>query len=276
MTHWVHGIGNLLNRSPLVTHCLLIETSAGLLLVDTGLGRQDIQHPTLMVRTFLGVSNYRLAIDYKSIKETAYQQVQQLGYQPEDVRHIAITHMHLDHVGGLPDFPNAKVHIFAKEYAGITHPKSLEERYVCRREHWAHRPKWVIHELDGDSWFGFDCTPQFKFADIAFTFVPLTGHTRGHSAIVIKTQDGWLMHCGDAYVHYGDVDPDEPHHPPRYGLTLNIMGLFSYAFREIGVHSSKLRTLLKEHGDEIQTFCSHDPLEFARFCPDFDYGQFLE
>jgi glyoxylase-like metal-dependent hydrolase (beta-lactamase superfamily II) len=222
------------------------------------------------------VSNYRHAIHNHSLNETAHEQIQQLGYKSEDVRHIAITHMHLDHVGGITDFPNAKIHIFDQEFEAITRPRTLEERFVCRREHWAHDPNWIIHELEGDKWFGFDCTSPFELGDTEFRFVPLTGHTRGHSAVAVRSQDSWLLHCGDAYVHHGDVKPDGPIYPPKYKITLDILGLFSHAFRVLGVHSSKLRRLLRDHGDEVHIFCSHDPLEFARFHSDYKYSLYQE
>jgi glyoxylase-like metal-dependent hydrolase (beta-lactamase superfamily II) len=170
--------------------------------------------------------------------------------------------MHLDHIGGLPDFPNAKVHIYAEEYQGITSPHTLEEKYICRREHWAHSSDWVIHHLGSEEWNGFKRTPEVQLGDLIFFFVPLPGHTRGHSAVVLRSQDGWLMHCGDAYVYHGDVDPDGPHYPPRHKSALKIMGLFSQAFRVLGMHSHRLRRLRKEHGECVRIFCSHDALEF--------------
>jgi glyoxylase-like metal-dependent hydrolase (beta-lactamase superfamily II) len=271
MNHWIHGTGSFWNRPPLVTHCLLVETIEGLLLVDTGFGRQDFINPSTSVRIFMTISNYHLASLTGGIYFTAYEQVKRLGYQPDDVRHIAVTHMHLDHVGGLSDFPNASVHIYDKEYEGIINPETLEEKYICRREHWAHGPDWHIHNLRGDRWFGFDATPLFQIGDTSLGFIPLSGHTRGHSAVVIRTREGWLMHCGDAYVYYGDVDPLGPHYPSRHKLALDIMGYLSYAFRFLGTHSHNLRNLLREHGDEVQIFCSHDPYEFSKYCPKYPY-----
>lgn len=260
MNHWIHGSGDFRNRPPLVTHCLVVDTGAGLLLVDTGFGRRDYTHPAFAVRAFNWASNF-----HYDQKETAFAQIQALGYRSEDVRHIAITHMHLDHVGGLADFPAAKVHIYAEEYQGITHPRTLEEKYVCRREHWAHSPNWVIHQLDRDRWYGFECTPQIHLGDISITFVPLIGHTRGHSAVAVKSPTGWLLNCGDAYVYHGDVDQGGPYYPPKHQLTLKIMGLFAHAFRVLGSHSHRLRKLRQDHDDEVKIFCTHDPYEFSTF-----------
>ena len=46
---------------------------------------------------------------------TAVRQIAQLGFEPRDVRHIALTHLDFDHAGGLDDFPTATVHLLASE-----------------------------------------------------------------------------------------------------------------------------------------------------------------
>lgn len=38
---------------PEITHCLLIETNDGLVLVDTGLGTQDYTNPSRRVKSFM-------------------------------------------------------------------------------------------------------------------------------------------------------------------------------------------------------------------------------
>jgi glyoxylase-like metal-dependent hydrolase (beta-lactamase superfamily II) len=258
MNHHFHDMGSFQNWPPLVTHCLLVESQDGLLLVDTGFGSQDHANPTPFVRLFMKLSNFRL-----DPNETAIQQIQRLGYHPEDVCHIAVTHMHLDHVGGLPDFPHASVHIYAREYDAIYHPRSLEEKIVCRREHWAHGPHWVIHESGKRDWFGFDATPEIPLGEGTFFFLPLTGHTRGHAAVVVRYPDGWLMHCGDSYVYRGDVDPGGPNYPPKQATILKLMGLCTKAFRVLGAYSHRLRELRRNHGDCVQIFCAHDPAEFS-------------
>ena len=91
----------------LVCHCLLIESDAGLVLVDTGYGLREVAHPhagsspriTRAMRTML---NIRLREE-----ETAIRQVERLGFSPADVRHILLSHLDFDHAGGLEDFPQA-------------------------------------------------------------------------------------------------------------------------------------------------------------------------
>jgi len=97
-------------RVKAITYCLLVESDDGLVLVDTGFGRQDYTEPSRLMRFFF----YWTGVPRK-IEETAAFQVQELGYQLSDVRHIVLTHLHLDHAGGLRDFPRAKVHIYREE-----------------------------------------------------------------------------------------------------------------------------------------------------------------
>ena len=43
-------------------------------------------------------------------------EMKKAGLAPKSISDIFITHIHIDHVGGLPDFPHAKVHIAKDEY----------------------------------------------------------------------------------------------------------------------------------------------------------------
>jgi len=90
---------------------LLVETRQGLVLVDTGPGLGDYDRKPDIIRTFQLVTKVPL-----DPGETAVRRITRLGYRPEDVRHIVLTHMHFDHCGGLPDFPQATVHVHRREY----------------------------------------------------------------------------------------------------------------------------------------------------------------
>src|SRR4051812_2750245 len=98
-------------RGRMVAHCLLVETARdGLVLVDTGFGSRDVDGSTKLSGAFRQLVGPTL--DHA---ETAISQLAGLGYRPEDVRHIVVTHLDLDHAGGLVDFPHAKVHLHARE-----------------------------------------------------------------------------------------------------------------------------------------------------------------
>lgn len=84
---FISGHGGLFHPVKMVAHCLLIETEAGLVLVDTGLGCSDIQAAT--ARLSLG---FRLLSNPLGPCETAVFQVEQLGYHRSDVRHIVVVY----------------------------------------------------------------------------------------------------------------------------------------------------------------------------------------
>ena len=90
----------------MVCHCLLIEGAEGLILIDTGLGSADVLQP----RYRLGAMRLLLGLRLRR-EETAIEQIRRFGYDTRDVRHIVLTHLDLDHVGGLSDFPDARVHV---------------------------------------------------------------------------------------------------------------------------------------------------------------------
>jgi glyoxylase-like metal-dependent hydrolase (beta-lactamase superfamily II) len=54
---------------------------------------------------------------------TAVRQLEHRDTHPVLVRHIVLTHRHFDHAGGLPDFPQATVHVRRSEHEAYLHPR---------------------------------------------------------------------------------------------------------------------------------------------------------
>jgi glyoxylase-like metal-dependent hydrolase (beta-lactamase superfamily II) len=231
-----------------LVYCLLLETDNGLLLVDTGFGVEDYRRPTRFTRTFT-----RLLRLNQDEGQTAVAQVKALGYAPDDVQHIVMTHLHIDHAGGLRDFPDAKIHVHAREHQAIMQPRGFKERFYVA-DHWAHGPRWVIHQVASRQWFGWPSIPILPGVRPVVQMIPLPGHSRGHCAVAIETDSGWLLHCGDAtYPFFHDGHPDQPiDSPPEWLVS-----------RLLGPHTPRLRALQRQHGDEIEMICSHDPVSFA-------------
>jgi glyoxylase-like metal-dependent hydrolase (beta-lactamase superfamily II) len=239
-----------------IVYCLLVETSSGLVLIDTGFGTQDYEKPSRKMRFFLrwmGVP--------RDSKETAVNQVQALGYEPEDVQNIIQTHMHIDHAGGLVDFPWVDVHIYESEYQAILKPKGFME-FAFVQDHWRHNPKWVRHNGPVVDWFGFEAVPILNTAEVDFLFIPLSGHTRGHCGVVIGKPGNWLLHCGDAAspFHRGS----DLHNRGKAAYRLNFIP-DRLANRILGGYNKQLISLLEEHGDEVKAISAHDIYSFREY-----------
>jgi glyoxylase-like metal-dependent hydrolase (beta-lactamase superfamily II) len=189
--------------APAVNHCLLIETDRdGLVLVETGLGLDDIRDPA----GTLGADWVQMTQPVLAEDETAVRQVAALGYPPDDVRHVVVTHLDVDHCGGLPDFPGARVHVLAAELdAALAEAPSF--RY--RPAHWAHGPRWATYAQEpGPDWFGFTSV-QLDDVPEDIQLIPLGGHTAGHAGVAVREADRWLLHCGDEVSVFSAHDPWE-------------------------------------------------------------------
>jgi glyoxylase-like metal-dependent hydrolase (beta-lactamase superfamily II) len=232
-----------------IVYCLLVETDDGLVLVDTGFGIADCTRPSGLMRAFASVIGAPLEID-----ETAIRQIAQLGYQTSDVKHIVITHLHLDHTGGLPDFPSAKVHVSRTESETARRPRGLMERAHVHA-HWAHGPDWVLHEQAGTKWFDLDAMPIVDGLSPAVLLIPLPGHTRGHCGVAIATANGWLFHCGDAASPF---HPDTDLHPGASSEYPLRRLPAAFVRRVIGPQVPRLRKFRRERAAEVDLISSHD------------------
>ncbi len=242
------GTGGLLQDARLVCHCLLIEGAEGLVLVDTGFGADDVRDPRRLGRPFTTIVRPRLRSE-----ETAQAQIVAMGFDPKDVRQIVATHLDLDHSGGLPDFPEAEVHLLARERAAAMNP-GWRDRPRYPASHWAHGPRWVDHEPGGDDWFGFQSVRILPGSEAEILLIPLVGHTRGHTGVAIRDGEGWLLHCGDAYFNQGEVQTP-PSCPPGMRAFEALNTIDGAARRE---NQERLRELALRHGDQVELICSHD------------------
>lgn len=242
----------------LVLHCLLVETANdGLVLVDTGIGLEDMRHP---IRR-LGVGFVSFARPRVSEENTAARQIERLGFQRRDVRHIVCTHLDVDHAGGLPDFPDAKVHVHRREHDAAMTRSTLKERERYKKVQFAHNPKWALHDEGGDAWFGLQALRAIS-EDILL--VPLPGHTRGHSAIAVRSDEvkhggpEWLLHCGDAYFFH--LEKDDPECCPP--VLARFQGTIAMDNAQRIANAKRIRELHREHGRKVRVFSAHDPHEY--------------
>lgn len=256
------------------TRVLLVEAPDGLVLVDTGIGLQDIADPAGRlgpVRHLL-----RPALDPA---ETAVRRIEALGLDPSDVQHIVLTHFDLDHIGGLADFPHATVHVTSQGLTwAVRTPRFIEKRRY-RRAQLAHGPRVAEYEYSTDRWEGFRVLDLGHVAE-GMMFVDLPGHAVGHAGVfvpgsglavrgggddhdddagrdVLHGGDAGrdVLHAGDAFYHRGQLDPAS-RSPAAITLPERLLALEPEA---VPLTHSGLAALARRRADTLDVVCAHDP-----------------
>jgi glyoxylase-like metal-dependent hydrolase (beta-lactamase superfamily II) len=243
-------------RGTLCCHCLLLETNAGLVLVDTGFGLRDVRDPRSRLSGFFLTL---LSPDFRE-EMTAVRQIERLGFSARDVRHIVLTHLDFDHAGGLDDFPEAQVHMLRQELDYAVRQRTWLDRQRFRPQQWSSHARWQVHLAgNGDRWMGFDCVRDIPGLPPEILLVPLPGHTFGHAGVAINTGGRWLLQAGDAYFHHQEMHPTKPWCTPGLRFYQTLME------KDRGArlaNQQRLRDLAQRMGSQVQVICAHDPHEF--------------
>jgi glyoxylase-like metal-dependent hydrolase (beta-lactamase superfamily II) len=239
-----------------VSHCLLVEADHGLVLVETGFGSVDVRQPDVALDPAF-VTRTEPVLDPE---ETAAAQLVARGHDPADVTDIVLTHLDVDHSGGLPDFPAATVHVHEAELGAALGTSAHPEHTLrYRPPHWAHGPRWATYPSRQDTtWYGLDAVQLDGLPD-DLLLVPLIGHTPGHCGVAVRTDDRWLLHAGDAYYYSGQVEPK------RWSIPLwDAFEDMTEMDRPRRIASQdSLRGLVRAHSDEVRVFSAHDPWAYA-------------
>ncbi len=147
----------------------LIDTGDDVILVDTGF-KTGMSAPAKKLGAPLYMGE-RVA-DYMASFEA-------LGYKPEQVTKILITHKHPDHSDCLSLFPNAKIYISAEDADAMKLPKGGN----------------ILRATYGEAYHNF---PNAQQVAEGVWFIEAKGHTKGNS-IVIAEYDGLY------YMFHGDI-----------------------------------------------------------------------
>lgn len=237
-----------------VCHCLLLETSKQLILIDSGFGLRDIDNPAR-----IGSGASKLLGLERDPARTAVGQIKAAGFSPGDVTDILPTHLDSDHSGGIEDLPQARVHVSSAEYHAAFAsggPWKLKMRYKTLR--FSHDVKWQIYdEQKGEEWNGFACARSLRGLPENIVAVRLPGHTPGHFGIAVHQKEKWLLHAGDAYYDRRELNGQGG----NLGLRL-FQKVVHVDYATAMQTQAKLNVLSAVPGVEV--FSAHDPRELAR------------
>jgi glyoxylase-like metal-dependent hydrolase (beta-lactamase superfamily II) len=189
----------------------LIEHPGGLFVFDTGLD------PSLAARTRgTGKRLGDRVVRFRSSPEMSLpRRMKEQGLPPEEVRYVALSHLHSDHVGGLHAFPQARVLLTRQEWQAAQSPFGRLRGYL-RQQYAGLTPTLVDlptnaslspSGMPSDD-CGLDC-----MSDGSLFLVPTFGHTAGHQALLAFLPLGVVLLAGDAvYVRDGYLKPAaQPH-----------------------------------------------------------------
>ena len=145
----------------------LIDTGQEVILVDTGF-KASFPAPTKK----LGAPLYmgEKVMDYMDAFDA-------LGYKPEQVTKILITHKHPDHSDCIGYFPNAKIYIGTEDADAM----KLEGENIVRAQF-------------GESYKNF---PNAQQVAPGIWFVEAKGHTKGNSIVIAEDEGIFYMFHGD-------------------------------------------------------------------------------
>ena len=155
-------------------NCYLIHHAQGWLLWDTG------------IRTIAAMPNgvalpVSRAIHWH-VTKTLTSQLEMLSVKPTDIKYVAISHSHPDHMGNISMFPQSTVLVQKAEYDWPA-PFGQKLRAIAS----------PVIKLEGD---------HDVFGDGSVTILATPGHTPGHQSLLVKLPNtGAIVLSGDA-VHF--------------------------------------------------------------------------
>ena len=147
----------------------LIDTGDEVILVDTGFPAgtpEEVPDETSMAFTGKDICSYMEAFSA-------------LGYRPEQVTKILLTHKHADHSGELKSFPNAKIYVNEREL-------SADELQGI--------PNLVPVKFTDGTYYNF---PESQKIRDGIYFIKAAGHTYGNSIVIVEMDGLFYMIHGD-------------------------------------------------------------------------------
>ncbi|MBQ8120325.1 MAG: MBL fold metallo-hydrolase [Ruminococcus sp.] len=147
----------------------LIDTGSEVIIVDTGLPAgtpEEVPDENSTLYTGKDISSYMEAFAA-------------LGYKPQQVTKILLTHKHGDHSGELRSFPNAKIYV-SRDEIGAEELQGLDN----------------IVPVDFTDGAYHNFPESQKIADGIY-FIKAKGHTNGNSIIIVENDGLFYMLHGD-------------------------------------------------------------------------------
>jgi glyoxylase-like metal-dependent hydrolase (beta-lactamase superfamily II) len=186
---------------PLPIYAWLIEHSEGLIVVDTG-ETARVAEPGYFPRWH---PYFRFGLrEWVEPKQEIGPQLRAMGFSPDDVRWVVLTHFHTDHAGGLEHFPASEILATKTDYAHSRGSLGIARGFLPQR--WPQRfAPTLIEHTDGPFESFGESTTLTTAGDVHL--IPTPGHTPGHMSVALEDADQVIVFAGDAsYTEQNMVD----------------------------------------------------------------------
>ena len=147
----------------------LIDTGDEVILVDTGLPAgtpEEVPDETSLAYTGRDICSYMEAFAA-------------LGYKPEQVTKILLTHRHIDHSGELKSFPNAKIYVGEEE---------------CSADELNGLQNLVPVTYTDGAYYHFPACQKIRDG---IYLIKAKGHTNGNSIVIVENEGLFYLFHGD-------------------------------------------------------------------------------
>jgi len=159
----------------------LVQHSDGNVLFDSG-GHPDLaENP----RTRLGSVADAFEV-LMSADDAVTHKLATVGLSPGDITHVACSHLHYDHCGGIELLPQAEFLIQGTELLFAYNPP-VYQRSMFIRADFDHPVRWKTLSGEHD-----------VFGDGRVVLFPTPGHTPGHQSMLVRLDRQALILVGDA------------------------------------------------------------------------------
>ena len=173
--------------APLPINSYVIEHRDGLVLFDTGQDRASVTDPDYFPGGINGLVYSRLATFDIGPDDTLSAGLRHLGHSPQDVHTAVLSHLHQDHIGGLPELTGSRIVVSRAEWDSLSKP--LPEARGLMPGH---------IDLPGLTWERIETEkitdPQIApfteghdlFGDGSLVLLPTPGHTPGSLSLLVR------------------------------------------------------------------------------------------
>lgn len=173
----------------------LIQHDRGLVLFDTGVATEAWDDPRGTYGPLLDIFDLECPPENHLVR-----QLERVGFTPDDVTHVVISHSHFDHTGGMHLFPNAKFYMSEEDLRYAFWP----DRFCAG----------FFRAEDIERTRGFDWHPLHDdldlFGDGSLQILRTPGHTHGELSILLKLPSKNFILTADAVHLRASIDQYTP------------------------------------------------------------------